>query len=307
MSIQTRAQTLDLPFDILSFSELTKPELTGLSVLTAVCAYYMGSTDVIDLWKMFYASLGTLLVGAAAGTLNQYVERDLDSLMKRTERRPLPSGRLSPVSALAFGIVLSFSGFFVLLAKTNPLTFFIALATLTSYLFLYTPLKRKTPFNTVIGAVVGALPTLIGWAAVRNEISWSAMVLFGIVFAWQIPHFLSLGWMYRKDYARAGFKMLPVVDEGGGKTGRDIFCYSIILLAVSTLLTLLKLTGYYYMFGAIGVGVLFLIPAYGFIRASRSKTGDSQIQINTLSKRIFFASLAYLPVLMLLMVVDKVS
>ena len=306
MNTPSRAQPFEMQLDILGFSELMKPELTGLSVLTAVCAFYVGSGDLIDMPRMLYTALGTLLVGGAAGTLNQYIERDLDGLMKRTEKRPLPAGRLSPVVALLFGIVLSFSGLFVLLITTNALTFVVALATLISYLFLYTPLKRSTPMNTIIGAVPGALPVLIGWSAVQNEITLPAVLFFAVLFAWQIPHFLSLGWMYRKDYARAGFKMLPVVDEFGTKTGSNIFWYTLLLLIVSVSLTFTGVTGYYYLVGASITGFLFLIPVYRFHKASNQKVQDLYATQNRLSRNIFFASLAYLPSLMLLMALDKV-
>jgi protoheme IX farnesyltransferase len=306
MTSETRVQAVEMPFDILGFSELMKPELTGLSVLTAVCAFYLASGEFIDFPRMLYTALGTLLVGGAAGTLNQYIERDLDGLMKRTEKRPLPAGRLSPAMALSFGIVLSFSGLFVLLTMTNSLTFLLALATLVIYLFVYTPLKRKTPLNTVIGAIPGALPVLIGWCAVRNDISLPAIILFAILFTWQIPHFLSLGWMYRKDYARAGFKMLPVVDEHGSKTGKDIFWYTLALVLVSVLLTIIGVTGYYYLAGALVAGLLFLLPVYRFRTSTNHDLEDAMVIRNGLSKKIFFSSLAYLPIVMILMSLDKV-
>ena len=306
MTSETRVQAVEMPFDILGFSELMKPELTGLSVLTAVCAFYLASGELIDFPRMVYTALGTLLVGGAAGTLNQYIERELDGLMKRTEKRPLPAGRLSPAMALSFGIVLSFSGLFVLLTMTNSLTFLVALATLVSYLFVYTPLKRKTPLNTVIGAIPGALPVLIGWCAVRNDISLPAIILFAILFTWQIPHFLSLGWMYRKDYARAGFRMLPVVDEHGTKTGRDIFWYTLALVLASVLLTVIGVTGYYYLAGALVAGLLFLLPVYRFRTSTNHDLEDATVIRNSLSKKIFFSSLAYLPIVMILMSLDKV-
>jgi heme o synthase len=306
MITQSRVQPFEMQLDILGFSELMKPELTGLSVLTAVCAFYVASGELIDMPRMLYTAIGTLLVGGAAGTLNQYIERDLDGLMKRTEKRPLPAGRLSPAIALLFGIVLSFSGLSILHATTNALTFLVALATLISYLFVYTPLKRSTPMNTIIGAIPGALPVLIGWSAVRNEITLPAIMFFAVLFAWQIPHFLSLGWMYRKDYARAGFKMLPVVDELGTKTGGNIFWYTLLLLVVSVSMTVIGVTGYYYLAGAIIAGFLFLIPVYRFQRVSSQDFEDSCVERNGLSRKIFFASLAYLPTLMVLMALDKV-
>lgn len=305
MSTQARVQVVESQFDILGFSELMKPELTGLSVLTAVCAFYLASDMFIEWQRLFYTAVGTLFVGGAAGTLNQYLERDLDGLMRRTERRPLPSGRLSPVMALSFGVVLSFAGLFILLTGTNILAFLVALVTLMSYLFVYTPLKRTTPLNTVVGAIPGALPVLIGWTAARNEITLPGFLLFAILFAWQVPHFLSLGWMYRKDYGRAGFKMLPVVDESGIKTGRDILLYTVMLLLSSLALPFAGATGYYYLAGAIVVGGLFLYPVYLFRRTANQDAQETLTVRNNLSRKIFFTSLAYLPALMLLMVLDK--
>ena len=167
------------------------------------------------------------------------------------------------------------------------------------------PRAKADGENTVIGAIPGALPVFIGWCAVRNEISLSAIILFAFLFAWQIPHFLSLGWMYRKDYARAGFKMLPVIDEQGVQTGRNILWYTVLLLVFSVLMTLFGVTGYYYLAGAVFGGLLFLIPVYRFQSVSREDKERALIQRNSLSRKIFFASLAYLPTLMLLMALDK--
>ncbi len=306
MNVQTRTQNLESHFDILSLSELMKPELTGLSALTAVCAFYLASSAPVDWQKLFYTGLGTLLVGGAAGTLNQYLERELDGMMKRTEKRPLPTGRLSPMSALVWGILLSFAGFFTLLAGTTSLAFLMALLTLTSYLFLYTPLKRVTPLNTIIGAIPGSLPVLIGWGAAQGTITWPSVLFFGILFAWQIPHFLSLGWMYRKDYGRAGFKMLPVADQIGIRTARNILWYTVALLPLTMSLTFLGITGYVYLAGAIVVSLLFLYPAWQFLNAARETSATSLSPLNHLSRKIFFGSLAYLPILMLLMVLNKV-
>lgn len=305
MSIETRTASLEASFDILGFSELMKPELTGLSVLTAVCAFYLASGSVIDVPRLFYTAIGTLLVGGAAGTMNQYLERNLDMLMKRTERRPLPAGRLSPVAALAFGVVLSFTGLLILLLETNALAFLAALTTLFSYLFVYTPLKRITPLNTVIGAVPGALPTLIGWFAARNEISFGGLLVFGMLFAWQMPHFLSLGWMYRKDYSRAGFKMLPVIDLDGERTGRQMLLYSLALVGISVVFWFVHLAGLFYLLGALVTGLVLLMPVFGFVWASGVNDENGDIRKNSMSRKIFFGSLVYLPIVLLLMTLDK--
>ncbi len=305
MNVETRAETLESRLDILAFSELMKPELTGLSVLTAVCAFYLASDSILDWSRLFYTGLGTLLVGGAAGTLNQYIERGFDGMMKRTEKRPLPSARLSPFAAFMWGIILSFTGLFTLLAGTNSLAFCMALLTLTSYLFLYTPLKRVTPLNTVIGAIPGSLPVLIGWTAARNDLSWAGIVFFGILFSWQIPHFLSLGWMYRKDYDRAGFKMLPVMDQTGIRTADNVLWFTAALLPLSVALTIAGLTGYLFLAGAIISGLFFLYPAVQFSAATRKGSVVSIPVLNQLSRKIFFGSLAYLPILMTLMVLNK--
>ena len=305
MSTESRAQSIQFPLDILSFSELMKPELTGLSVLTAVCGFYMASEGPLDLGRLFYTALGTLLVGGAAGTLNQYLERDFDLLMRRTERRPLPSGRLKPTAALVFGIGLSFAGLFILRAGVNMLAYILALLTLLSYLFLYTPIKRKSPLNTIVGAIPGALPALIGWSAANGDISVSGLVFFGILFTWQIPHFLSLAWMYRKDYGRAGFKMLPVIDESGIRTARQIIAFSVALLLLSSCLTIFRLTGYYYLAGAIVFSSLFLPHSILFLQSSSDTDDNAVARKNNYSRKIFFWSLAYLPLLMVLMAIDK--
>ena len=284
---------------------MMKPELTGLSVLTAVCGFYMGSEGTLDLTKMFYTALGTLLVGGAAGTLNQYLERDFDLLMRRTERRPLPSGRLKPAAALVFGIGLSFAGLFILRAGVNVMAYILALVTLLSYLFLYTPMKRKSSLNTLVGAIPGALPALIGWSAANGDISAPGFVLFGILFVWQMPHFLSLAWMYRKDYGRAGFKMLPVVDENGTQTGWQMIAFSVALLLLSVCLTMLRLTGYVYCGGAVVLSAMFLPPSIRFLQSSVATDEEAVVRKNNYSRKVFFWSLAYLPLLMALMVIDK--
>lgn len=293
--------------DILRFSEMMKPELTGLSVLTTICAYYLASRNGIDVLHLFYTALGTLLVGGAAGTLNQYIERNYDRLMKRTERRPLPSGRMTPRVALVFGLSLAFVGLSILLFKVNGVATGIALLTLLSYLFVYTPLKRRTTLNTIVGTIPGALPALIGWTAVRNDVSSPAIMLFAMLVFWQMPHFLSLGWMYRKDYARAGFKMLPVIDEKGRRIGFSLLAYSILLLLTSTSFTLLRIAGSWYLVGSLLMGLLFIVPILKFVEAARSENEMATIRKNRFSRIIFFSSLIYLPGLMLLMSLDRIG
>jgi protoheme IX farnesyltransferase len=290
---------------ILDYIELMKPELTGLSVLTALCGFYLATTGSLNYWLFFHTALGTLFVGGGAGALNQYIERNYDALMKRTERRPLPSGRLMPNDVLIFGAVLSFIGIAQLTIFTNLLTGFLAVLTWTTYLFLYTPLKRVTPFSTVIGGIPGALPPMMGWTAIRNDITIEAWILFAILFCWQMPHFFSLAWMYRKDYARAGFKILTVADEDGTRTSRQIFAYTIVLLPVSIAPTYWGMTGAISVIGALLLGIGFLFFSIILLRFSGHHEPEALGKITFYSRRMFFASLIYLPALMLLMTLDK--
>jgi protoheme IX farnesyltransferase len=303
----TNRENEEARIDILRFSEMMKPELTGLSVLTTICAYYLGSRNSIDVLHLFYTALGTLLVGGAAGTLNQYIERNYDRLMRRTERRPLPSGRMTPTVALVFGLSLAFVGLFTLLIKVNGFATGIALLTLLSYLLVYTPLKRRTTLNTIVGTIPGALPALIGWTAVRNDVSSPAIILFAMLVFWQMPHFLSLGWMYRKDYARAGFKMLPVIDEKGRRIGFSLLAYSILLLLTSISFTFLGTTGNWYLVGSFLMGLIFIVPILKFVEAARNENEMATMRKNKFSRIIFFSSLVYLPGLMVLMSVDKIG
>lgn len=274
---------------------LTKPELTFLSVITALGGFYLGVDGALPVGMLLHVLFGTLLVGAGAGALNQYIERDFDAMMRRTENRPLPSGRVSPAEVLLFGTTLSVAGVIQLTLLTNPLSGFLAVVTLVTYLFLYTPLKRITWLSTIAGGIPGALPPMIGWTAARGEITGEAWVLFGILFFWQMPHFYSLAWMYRKDYERAGYPMLPVLDADGRHTSMQIFSFCIGLIPVSLLLISYGGLGWIYVGGALATGFFFL---YYAVQLLRTKS-------NTAARRMFFASLLYLPALLLFMVIDK--
>lgn len=274
---------------------LTKPELTSLSVLTALAGVLLASPGTIPLSTLLHVLLGTGLVGAGAGALNQLTEREYDGMMRRTEHRPLPSGRLLPWEALTFGVVLSVVGIVDLAVFTNILAAFLAVVTLVTYLFLYTPFKRITPWSTVVGGIPGALPPVIGWTAVTNEVTLGAVLLFAVLFFWQMPHFFSLAWMYRKDYARAGYKMLTVVDSSGTRTCNQILTFSCLLVVTSILPTALGYSGILYLAVAVLLGIGFIGSELQF-RARRS---------NESARRVFFASLIYLPLLLLIMVVDK--
>jgi protoheme IX farnesyltransferase len=272
---------------ILDYIALTKPELTLLSVVSAVGTAFIALHGSGHYLPIFHTFVGTLLAGAGAGALNQYLERDHDAMMKRTASRPLPAGRLKPDDALVFGLFLSISGVLYLISAANILAGILAASTLASYLLIYTPLKRRTPFATVIGGIPGALPPLIGWAIARGNLTPESFSLFFILFFWQMPHFLALAWMYRKDYARAGYKMLPVLDASGVATSRQMTIYSIALIPASVLPTLVGLAGMIYFAGALLLSIAALLVAVHF----------SLDRSNTNARRLFSASLLYLPVL----------
>jgi protoheme IX farnesyltransferase len=279
------------------FLMLSKPRLNLLVVLTAVAGYYMGAGTSVDLLVLAHTIVGTGLVAAAASALNQLAERDLDARMERTRLRPLPDGRIQPADARLFGIVSAIVGVVVLAVGANLLAAGVALATFVSYVFLYTPLKRRTPLATVVGAVPGALPPVIGWAAARNDLPVSAWVLFGIVFLWQMPHFLAIAWMYRDDYTRARIPLLPVVEPDGRSTGRQVVLYATALLPFSALPAAIGITGPVYAWGAFILGALFLALGYRF--ALRRRTADA--------RWLFFGSIVYLPLLWTLMIADRIK
>ncbi len=274
---------------------LTKPELTFLSVVTALTGYYLGSGGSINSPTLLHTLIGTALVGGGAGALNQFIERRYDSMMKRTENRPLPSGRLHPVEALLFGIVISLLGVVDLFLGVNQLTAFLAAVTWASYLFLYTPLKRITSFSTFVGAIPGAIPPLMGWAAARNEVGVEAAVLFALLFVWQIPHFLSLAWMYKKDYARAGYRLLTVLDPDGNMAARQILGYTGFLVPLAVLPWTLGMFGFIYLTLALLLSLAFLAVS---ARLAFYRT-------NIAARHVFAGSLIYLPVLMAIMVIDR--
>jgi protoheme IX farnesyltransferase len=278
------------------FLELTKPRITVLVVVTTMVAFYVGVRGGVPLPLLCHTLLGTALVAGGASALNMYLERNLDALMLRTIRRPLPSGRVQSGEALLFAVAISSAGMIYLFVFVNPLTSLLSALTFLSYLFLYTPLKTRTWLCTIIGAVPGALPATMGWAAATGGLSAGAWVLFGIVFLWQMPHFYAVGWMYREDYARAGFPMLPVIDATGSRTGRQVNLYNIVLLLLTLLPLTMGLAGFYYLAGALLLGLLYLI--YGAIFSLRRDRKSA--------KRLFLVSIAYLPVLMTLLMLDKV-
>ena len=278
-----------------AFLELTKPRITFLIVLTSAAGFALGSSASIDYTLLTQAMFGIALLSSGIATLNQYMERDLDLLMRRTANRPLPSGKLMPWEALAFGITLTVLAEIYLSVFVNPLTGLLGLTVIAGYLFAYTPLKTRTSLSTMVGAFPGAVPPLIGWAAARGEIGLEAWVLFAILFLWQFPHFLAIAWMYREDYTRAGILMLPVVEPDGRVTGQQIVVYTVMLLPVSLLPTVLGISGKVYLYGAIVLGLLFL---YSSVRAAFSKSRQE-------ARRLLLASVIYLPLLFILMVINR--
>lgn len=274
---------------------LTKPRITALVLVTTAVGFYLATRGAVDVALLLHTLLGTGLLAGGTNALNQYAEREPDARMRRTADRPIPSGRLSPGMALGFAAGISALGALYLAVAVNPLTALLGALALGMYVFLYTPLKRRTWWCTIVGAVPGAIPPMMGWTAVRGELEPLAWVLFGIVFWWQLPHFYAIAWIYRSDYARAGFPMLPVVDADGARTGRQIVASTLALIAVSVWTSVLGLTGALYLVGALALGATFL--GFGLWLAGR-RSGPS-------ARRLFLASVVYLPALLLLMVVDK--
>jgi len=280
---------------VAAYLELTKPRITFLIVLTAAAGFALASPGRVDYRAMLTAMVGIALLSSGIATLNQYMERDLDGLMRRTANRPLPSGKLLPWEALAFGAGLTVVGEIYLAVLVNPLSAVLGLTVISGYLFGYTPLKTRTSLSTFVGAFPGAVPPLIGWASARGTIGVEAWVLFAILFLWQFPHFLAIAWMYREDYTRAGILMLPVVEPDGRVTGQQIVLYTVMLLPVSLLPTLLGTAGKIYFGGAIVLGLLFL---YFSLRAAFSKSRQA-------ARQLLLASVIYLPLLFILMVLDR--
>ncbi|HEX5425340.1 MAG TPA: heme o synthase [Candidatus Acidoferrales bacterium] len=280
-----------------SYVVLTKPDVTFLVVITTVAGFYLASPGRIDWLLLLNTLCGTMLVAGGTAALNQYAERDMDAVMRRTAARPLPSGQVQPLEVLAFGVGTIFIGTVWLALDVNGLAAAIAVATSLLYLGTYTPLKKKTPLATAVGAFPGALPPLIGWAAATGSISIGGWLLFAILFFWQFPHFMAIAWMYRQDYARAGIKMLPVVDPKGDATFRQIIWTSIVLVPVSLLPSVLGLTGVSYFFGALALGMMM---AQVGLWANRTRT-------NLRAKWLMHATVAYIPLLLGWMIFDKLG
>lgn len=275
--------------------ELAKPRITLMVVLTTAVGFLLAAPDPFPALRFVHALLGTALVASGASALNQVWEREHDARMRRTSGRPLPSGRMAPDRALLFGVALALSGMGELAVFVNLLTALLGGLTLAGYVFLYTPLKRVTSLATVVGAVPGAVPPLMGWTAVRDAIEPGGWVLFGILFLWQMPHFLAIAWLFREDYERGGFPMLPVVDPSGQSTARQAVLYGAALLPVSLLPSLLRITGPVYLGAALLLGIGLLGYCWEFARALS----------HAAAKKLMMASVLYLPAILLLMVLDR--
>jgi protoheme IX farnesyltransferase len=275
------------------YLELTKPRV-GLLVLFTVAAGYWLAEPAANSARLSHALLGTALIIAGASTLNQVLERRTDALMGRTENRPLPSGRVHLAEATIFGALLAALGIAYLAVWTTPVAAAVAAVALVSYVFVYTPLKRRTSLNTLVGAVPGALPPLIGWAAAGSPLNGPAWTLFSIVFLWQVPHFLAIAWIYRQDYRAAGLQMLPVIDERGRLTAKQMVGYCVALVAVSLAPGAFGLAGAWYIAGALLLGLAFL---YTIICFTKDVSDES-------ARRVLSASLVYLPSLLVLLLAD---
>ena len=277
------------------YVELTKPGVVAMVLITTLVGYHLGAAGALDPLRILDTLLGTALAAGGTLALNQYLERDLDGLMARTRLRPLPGGRLHPLEALAFGGGLLLLGLAWLAVRVGPLPALVTTATAVTYLFVYTPLKPVTSLCSLAGAIPGALPPVAGWAAARGTLGLEPWVLFGIMFLWQIPHSLAIGRMYRDDYARAGIRVLPVVDTDGLSTGAQVVGNCLALLPVALLPTLIGLAGPVYFLVALVLGLGFLWSAIGL---ARSRTVAD-------ARRLLFASLIYLPVLLGVLALDK--
>lgn len=279
-----------------TYLELTKPRVTWLIVMSAAIGYFFGHSGPWLIWPLVHTLFGTALMASGTAALNQWYERDADRHMRRTQMRPLPSGRLQPAQVLWFGIGLAVLGSLELGFGANWLTAGLTLATLAMYLFAYTPLKQKTWWSTTVGAFPGAMPPLIGFAGAAGKLTPEALVLGAILFLWQFPHFYAIAWMYREDYSRAGIRMLPVLEPDGTSTARQIVLYSIALIPISLLPKWMGMTGSIYLIGALVLGLCFL---YSGVRVSFDR---SKLR----ARKVLLTSVVYLPVLYLLMVLDPV-
>jgi len=278
-----------------AFIELTKPRITFLILVSTALGFYMASSKDIDWIAFFYTMVGTLFLSGGAGTVNHYIEKDLDTLMNRTQSRPIPAGLIEHNIALYFGIVLSAIGILILFLLVNQLTALLGILTLILYIFIYTPLKKITWLNTTIGAIPGAMPVLGGWSGASNSISPDAWILFAILFLWQHPHFYAIALMCKDDYKKAGFMMLPVVEEDNIRTNRQIIWHAFLLIPVSLYFVIIGTLGIFYFWGAIFLGLGYLLSSIPLLKESSIKN----------AKVLLKASVIYLPLLLIIILIDK--
>jgi len=274
---------------------LTKPRLNFLALATTFAGFYLGSSGPMDKTLLLYTLLGSTAIAAGCGTLNQWLETETDRLMIRTQKRPLPSGRITGPHAFWFGMILSITGVGLLEFKTNDLTALLGLCALVSYVVLYTPLKKITSLCTVVGAIPGAIPPVMGWAATQDQIGPGGWTLFAILFFWQMPHFLAIAWMYRDDYRRAGLPMLTVVDPEGHSAGLMAAVYAAALVPTTLFPTYLHMAGQVYFWSALVLSLAFLWQSV--LLAKRKTLREA--------KGLFWMSITYLPLLFIIMVIDK--
>ena len=277
-----------------AFIELTKPRITILILISTALGYYLAESAMINYINFFYTILGTAILSGGSGTINHCIEKDLDMLMDRTKSRPIPAGLISINTALNFGLAQSIIGFAILWLFVNQLTAILGLATILLYLFVYTPLKKITWLNTTIGAIPGAMPALGGWAASANELSPNAWILFAILFLWQHPHFYAIAIMCKDDYERAGFKMLPVIEKENHRTNRQIIWHAFLLIPVSLYFVVTGALGIFYFWGALLLGIVYLISSIPLLKESSIKN----------AKLLLRTSVAYLPLLLIIILID---
>ena len=284
------------------FWDLSKPDITLLVIITAFFGYYagivsMGINGDLNWMDVFYLLIGVALSSAGVSTLNGYLESHLDKQMNRTSNRPIPSGRVSSMNALIFGLAVSIIGVVDLYVFISPLAGYLSLLTLGLYLLIYTPLKQKTEWNTIIGAVPGALPPLGGWVAATGEINIGAWVFFALLFAWQIPHFIAIAWLYKKDYKQAGFKMITTGENIEVKLKSYIGIFSVLVIIFSIIPSFIGLAGIIYILGAFLIGFYFLKSSYNMIINQNQKN----------ARKLLFATIVYYPILLIIFVLDQLS
>jgi protoheme IX farnesyltransferase len=291
----SRTAALAQPTKLGAYIALTKPDVSLLVLMTTAAGFYMGARGPMPWLHMLHVIFGTMMIAAGTAALNHYIERESDRFMRRTASRPLPTGQLTPAEALRFGLALALAGAVDLYGSAGSLAFLLGVFTSLSYLLAYTPLKKRTVWATFIGAIPGAIPPMIGWTAATGRLGTGAWLLFAILFLWQFPHFHAISWMYREDYARAGILMLPVVDKDGTRTFRQIILYAASLVAVSLLPAIMGFAGMLYFFGA-------LVTCTGLVQvclwAATAKT-------NTRAKWLMHATVLHIPILLGLMMYDK--